>query len=97
MSIHRASKNETVKLQIMHARLSLLRFVYKRTHTDITSLPANGPTLLLYMTLTSMMVSIDDQDRSKALFACMHANFDDRSQSFMAMLDLRCNKVDATG
>jgi len=40
-----------------------------------------------------MMAKINDQNRSEALFMCMHLNFDDHGQSLIAMLDSGCNNI----
>ena len=55
--------------------------------------PASRHALLHSMTKTSMMAKNTDQTRSEALFMCMHMNFDDHSQSRIAMLDSGCNNI----
>jgi len=45
------------------------------------------------MTKTSMMAKIVDQNRSEALFICMHTNFNDHGQSRLAMPDSGCNNT----
>jgi len=55
--------------------------------------PASGHVPLLSMTKTSMMAKINDQNRSKSLFMCMHMNFDDHGQSRIALLDSGCNNI----
>jgi len=67
------------------------RFEYKRA--CIMPSPASGHVPLLSMTKTSMMAKINDRNRSEALFMCMHMNFDDHSQSRIAMLDSGCNNI----
>jgi len=67
------------------------RFDYKRA--GIMPSPASGHVPLLSMTKTSMMAKINDQNRSEALFMCMHMNFDDHGQSRIAMLDSGCNNI----
>jgi len=67
------------------------RFEYKRA--CIMPSPASGYVPLLSMTKTCMMAKINDQNRSEALFMCMHMNFDDHGQSRISMLDSGCNNI----